>query len=211
MHFVGAGRDEFADRQLQMAVQLGKPTIVASSVQAETRRGPIGSPDPIWLGQGNPTIAIANALDRGLGRGRREERSAGAGLGKTKLFLVFKEDEDYTLGLSLRQRIQNRGPFEVLEPKRDSADARYEELAQARAALLCWGKAGKSWIHKELDALNRATVHHKLYDMPRAVYLKTRSATGGIELVESDRLLRSEVELDSFLGELRTGAQGAVA
>ena len=71
VHFMGPQQDDFADRQLQTAVQLGKPTIVASSVQAETRRGPEGSPDPIWLGHGNPTIAIANALDQVLGRGRR--------------------------------------------------------------------------------------------------------------------------------------------
>ena len=210
VHFFGTKADDFGERQLRLAVQVGKPTVIASRVQAEPRRGSPGSPDPIWFGQGNPTIAIANAIDAVLGRGRREERHLGSGLGKTPLFLVFKPDVDYTLGLGLRQRIVNRGPFEVLEPKRDMpADARYEDLSRARAALLCWGKASKAWVEGELDALNRASVIAQSYGIRRAIYLKSASHENGIELLEGDRVLQSEAELDSFLSELRPSSQGA--
>lgn len=211
VHFLGSQQDDFAAGQLQSAVQLGKPTIVASSVEAETRRGSMGSPDPIWLRQGNPTIAIANALDQVLGRGRREERNLGAGLGKTPLFLVYKPDVDYTLGLGLRQRIVNRGPFEVLEPKRDSPGTRYEELSRARAALLCWGRAGKEWVEGELDELNRASAIAQLYDIRRAIYLKSPNHDNGIELFEGDRIVQTDAELNTFLTEVRSGARGEAA
>lgn len=211
VHFMGPQQDDFATDQLHAAVQLGKPAIVASSVQAEMRRGPVGSPDPIWLGQGNPTIAIANALDQVLGRGRREEKNLSAGLGKTPLFLVYKPEVDYTLGLGLRQRIVNGGPFEVLEPKRNSTSTRYEELSRARAALLCWGKAGREWVEGELNELNHATAIGQLYDIRRAIYLKPPSHDNGIELLEGDRILRTDSELEAFLREVRSGALGAVA
>jgi len=206
VHFFGTEADNFAVRQLRLAVQIGKPTIIASRIQAESRRGPAGSPAPVWLGQGNPTIAIANELDRTLGRGRREERNLASGLGKTGLFLVFKPDADHTLGLRLRQRIVNQGPFEVLEPRRDSlASARYEDLSRAKAAVLCWGKAGKGWIDGELDAINSATAINQLYDMRRAVYLKSESPADSNELIGNERILRSDAALDSFLGELQAG------
>ena len=211
VHFFGAEADNFAERQLRLAVRLGKPTILASHIQAESRRGPLGSPDPIWLGQGNPTIAIANELDRVLGLGRREERNLGAGLGKTHLFLVFNPEVDYTLGRSLRQRIVNRGPFEVLLPRSDSLASRYEDVSRVRGAVLCWGKAGKSWIHNELYALDRATDSAQLNDIKRAIYLKSPSPADDIEIVAGDRLLQSDAELDSFLGELRPRAEGAAA
>ena len=206
VHFFGIEADNFAERQLRLAVQLGKPTIIASRIQAESRRGSAGSPAPVWLGQGNPTIAIANELDRTLGRGQREERNLASGLGKTGLFLVFKPDADHTLGLRLRQRIVNQGPFEVLEPRRDSqASARYEDLSRAKAAVLCWGKAGKGWIDGELNALNSATAINQLYDMRRAVYLKSDSPADSNELIGDERILRSDAALDSFLGELQAG------
>ncbi|HVO81616.1 MAG TPA: toll/interleukin-1 receptor domain-containing protein [Terriglobales bacterium] len=212
VHFFGTGTDNFADRQFRLAVQVRRPTIVASRERAEHRRGPVGSPAPIWLDQGNPTIALANALDTVLGRSRREERNLGAGLGKTPLFLVFKPDVDHTLGLRLRQRIVTRGPFEVLEPRRDSpAGARYEELSRARAAVLCWEKAGKDWIDSEWDALNSATVSGQLYDMRRAIYLKLADPARRIEPIEGERILQSDAELDCFLSELQPKAEGAVA
>lgn len=212
VHFFGIQVDSFGERQFQLAVQVGKPTIIASRERDERRRGPSVSPAPIWLSQGNPTIAIANALDVAMGRGRREERNLGSALGKAPLFLVFKPDVDHTLGLRLRQRILNRGPFEVLEPKRNSpASTRYEELARARAAVLCWGNVDKDWIAGELDALNSATVSGQLYDIRRAIYLKSQSLGSGIDLTEGDRILQSDLELDSFLSELHPKSEGAVA
>ena len=177
-----------------------------------TAQGTCGIAGADWLGQGNPTIALANALDAVLDRGRREERKLGSRLGKTPLFLVFKTDVDYTLGLGLRQRIVNRGPFEVLEPKRDlQAVERYEDLSRARAALLCWGKAGKSWINHELDALNRAAAISQLYGVRRAIYMKSSKPADNIDLFEGDRILQSDAELDSFLSELRPSSEGAEA
>jgi hypothetical protein len=114
VHFLGLEKDDFAERQFDLTVQIGKPLIVASRNRAEVRNGPAGLPLPIFLDQGNPTIAIANALDAVLGRGRRDERTSASGLGKTGLYLVFKPDTDHTLGLRLRQLIVNRGPFEIL-------------------------------------------------------------------------------------------------
>jgi len=211
VHFFGMQVDSFGERQFQFAVQVGKPTIVASRERDERRRGSSVSSAPIWLSQGNPTIAIANALDMALGRGRREERNLGSALGKAPLFLVFKPDVDHTLGLRLRQRILNRGPFEVLEPKRNSPPStRYEELARARAAVLCWGNVDKDWIAGELDALNSATVNGQLYDIRRAIYLKSQSLGSGIDLIEGDRILQSDLELDSFLSELHPQSEGAV-
>jgi TIR domain len=212
IHFFGPEEDHFAEQQFDLAVQVGKPAIVASRNQAEVRRGPAGSPPPIFLDQGNPTIAIANALDGALGRVRREQRASAGGLGKTGLYLVFKPDIDHTLGLRLRQRIINRGPFEILEPRPDLGNAsRYEELSRARAALLCLGKAGNEWLSEELDALNSATVLGKFYDLRRAIYLKSASVTDNVELIEGDRILQSDNELDTFLAELHPHAQGAAA
>jgi TIR domain len=201
VHFFGIEADRFAERQFGLALQIGKPTIVASRKRDEFRSGP-SSPVPIWLDQGNPTIAIANALDTVLGRGPRDERTLSSGLGKARLFLVFKSDVDHTLGLRLRQRIVNHGPFEVLEPKRDSLlSTRYDDLAGARAAVLCWGNVAKDWIEGELDALNSATVSGQLHDLKRAIYLKSPNL-GGIDLIEGDHILQSDADLDSFLSEL---------
>lgn len=212
VHFFGARADEFAERQFRLAVQLGKPFIVASRERAEIRRGPAGSPASIWLNQGNPTIAVANAIDTLLGRGRREERNLGSRLGKTGLFLVFKPDVDHTLGLRLRQRIVNSGPFEVLEPRRNSpSNVRYEDLPHASAAVVCCGRAGKDWIDGEVDALNNAMVSGQLYDLRRAIYLSSPSPAEALDLIEGDRILRSDAELDSFLSDLHTRAEGAVA
>jgi hypothetical protein len=212
VHFFGLEKDDFAARQFECAVQAGKPSIVTSRNQAEVLIGPAGSPLPIFLDQGNPTIAIANALDAALGRGRRDERRFATGLGKTGLYLVFKPDADHTLGLRLRQRIVNRGPFEVLEPRINSGvGSRYEDLSRAKAAVLCLGKAGKDWLSEELAALNSATVSGKFYDVRRAIYLKTGSAADNIELIEGDRILQSDTELDAFLAELQPGAGGVAA
>jgi hypothetical protein len=212
VHFLGLEKDDFADRQFRLAAQVAKPLILASRNRAELRAGPAGSPPPIFVDQGNPTIAIANALDTALGRGRRDERELTTGLGKTGLFLVFKPDADGTLGLRLRQRIVNRGPFHVLEPRlKVGASDRYEELSRAKGAVLCWAKAGKNWLEDELDVLNGAVVSGKFYDFRRAIYLKSPGGTENIELVEGDRILRSDAELDAFLAELQPQGAGAVA
>jgi hypothetical protein len=211
VQFFGTKADAFAERQFSLAVQLGKPFIVASRERVEVRKGPPGSPAPIWLDQGNPTIAITNAIDALLGRGRREERNLGSSLGKIGLLLVFKSDVDYTLGLSLRQRIVNRGPFEVFVSGGESIENRYIDLSRAGAAVLCWGNASRGWLNEELDTLNRATVSAQTYNLRRAIYLKSTNLAEGIEKLEGDRILQSDAELDCFLNELNPEAVGAVA
>jgi hypothetical protein len=210
VHFFGSENDEFARRQFAAAKLIGKPSIVASKNRAEVLIGPVGSPSPIYLDQGNPTIAIANALDSILGRGRRDDQQFTGGLGKTGLYLVFKPDDDATLGLRLRQRIKNRGPFEVIEPG-SATETRYADLSRAKAAVVCIGKAEKKWLADELDALNLATVSGKFYEMRRAIYTKTVSAAENIDLLENDRILHTDSELDQFLAELHPRVEGAVA
>ena len=203
VHFFGKESDEFGRRQLAAAAQIGKPSMIATKNRAEVLTGPPGSPSPIYLDQGNPTIAVANALDLALGRGRRDDRQFTGGLGKTGLYLVFKADDDATLGLRLRQRIKNRGPFEVLELG-PATDSRYGHLARAKAAVICIGKAKKEWLDDELEALNQATVSGKFYDVRRAIYLKAASAAENLELLDDDRILRTDAELDEFLSELNS-------
>ena len=204
VHFLGEEEDRFAQTQLRVTVQLGVPCVLASRNCAEVRRGPIGSPPPIYLEQGNPTIAIANAVDVLLGRGRRDERDPRQGLGKTPLFLVFKPDSDSSLGLRVRQRIVNRGPFEIIEPPRQAAaGSRYEELIRAKAAVLCWGKAERAWFEDEFEALNRAIAVQQLYDLRRGLYISPVDGKGGFDSFEGDRVLKSTEELDRFLSEVQ--------
>ena len=125
---------------------------------------------------------------------------------------MFKPDVDHTLGLKLRNHIQNRGPFEILEPRSDGSNtSRYDDLSRARAAVLCLGKSGCDWLNQELDSLNRATAIGKFYHVKRAIYLKSASAAENIELFESDHILQSETELDAFLAELQQRQEGAAA
>jgi TIR domain len=202
VHFFGNQNDQFSERQFNLAWQVGKPMIVASRRRDEPHRG-ISQTAPIWLNQGNPTIGIANALDAVLGRGAREGQRLGSGLGKTRLLLVFKPEVDHTLGLRLRQRIVNHGPFEVFEPGRYSSEsARYEDLSNVKGAILCWGKATKDWIETELDALKRVTERDQLYDLRRAIYLKSPSLHGNLELLEGDSILRSDADFDTFVNQL---------
>jgi hypothetical protein len=77
--------------------------------------------------------------------------------------------------------------------------------------VLCWGKADRDWLYRELDALNRATVSTDAYDVQRAIYLKSASTAEGIGTVEGDRILHSDAELDSFLNDLQPKAEGTVA
>jgi len=206
VHFLGAGAEDFEQKQLQLAVQVGRPCVVASHNRAEIRVGPPGSPAPIYLSQGNPTIAIANAIDALMGRGKRGDRDSQPALGKTGLFLVFKPDKDSTLGLQLRQQIVNRGPFEVIVPGDGSAGSRYDELPRAKAAVLCWGRAERTWFESEREALHTAIVGRELYDLPRALFLKPPAGGSEADLGEADRILHSQDELNGFLDKVQGAA-----
>jgi hypothetical protein len=106
----------------------------------------------------------------------------------------------------------NCGPFEVIEPKFNSeASSRYEDLFRTRAAVPCLGRAGRDWLNEELDALNSTTVSGKFYDVRGAIYLNSARVPENIELIEGDRILRSDNELDAFLAELHTRMEGAAA
>lgn len=209
VHFFAGERDVFAERQLRIAAQLGKPLIIVSTEKAETRQGPTASPPPIWLGHGNPTTATADALDKLLGRGKREEKDLGVKLGKSRLLLVYEAQVDYTLGLSLRQRIVNRGPFEVfgLEPE---PQQRYRSLSSVKAALLCRAKAEPTWLESELDQLNRAMEQASVFDLKRAIYEKSPRVGENLQLLNQDRVLKSDEELDRFLVEVRGEATSAL-
>ena len=203
-HLLRMGDDEFENKQLQFAVQVGRPCVVASLNRAETRRGPEGSPTPMFLGQGNPTIAIANEIDRLLGREKRHERGRRSTLGKANLFFVYKPEFDSNLGIRLRQRMRNGGPFEILEPPRGSlAKGRYDQLDRAKAAILCRARADSDWFQREFDAISREIAVRQLYDVRRALYVPHAAEKGRFELGEKDRVLDSDEALDGFLRELQ--------
>ena len=62
VHFFGEEATGFDVRQWEEAVRVGKPCVLASRSVTEARRGPAGSPPPIYLDQGNPTISMAKAI-----------------------------------------------------------------------------------------------------------------------------------------------------
>jgi hypothetical protein len=206
VHFFGQDLEPFDVRQFEMALRLDRPCIVASRSPTEARRGPAGSPAPIYLDQGNPTIAIAKAIQQIAGIGRRDERDARQSLGRAPVFLVFKPDSDATLGLKIRKRIISRGPFEVIVPPNDR-NTRYEELGRAKAALLCRAKAGSDWLGLEFEALNGAMVASQLFDVPRALLLPASDDVAGLDVLEGDAILHTEDALDDFLKQLQ-GAAG---
>jgi len=206
VHFFGHHPDAFDLRQWDFAVRLARPCVIASRSPTEARRGPAGSPAPIYLDQGNPTIAIAKAIEQIAGIGRRDERDAQQSLGRTPVFLVFKPDSDATLGLKIRKRIISRGPFEVIVPTSDRG-TRYEELSRAKAALLCRAKAGIDWLQGEFEALSSAMAASQLFDLRRALLLPEPADVAGLDVLEGDAILHSEIALDTFLKEL----QGAAA
>lgn len=206
VHFFGHNPDPFDLRQWDMAVRLNRPCIVASRSPTEARRGPAGSPAPIYLDQGNPTIAIARAIEQIAGIGRRDEPATRQSLGRTPVFLVFKQDSDATLGLKIRKRIISRGPFEVVVPPSDR-NSRYEDLSRARAAVLCRAKASSDWLQSEVEAMNGAMVASQLFDVRRALLLPSSDDVAGLDILDGDAILRSEDALDHFLDQL----QGAAA
>lgn len=206
VHFFGHNPDAFDLRQWDMALRLNRPCVIASRSPTEARRGPAGSPAPIYLDQGNPTIAIARAIEQIVGIGKRDEATAGVSLGRTPVFLVFKQDSDATLGLKIRKRIPSRGPFEVIVPPSDRS-TRYEDLSRAKAAVLCRAKASREWLGSEVEALNSAMVASQLFDMPRAFLLPSSDDAAGLDIFDGDAVLHSEDALDNFLGQL----QGAAA
>ena len=203
VHFLRAGHDDFEDRQLQLAVHVGRPCVVASLNPAETRGGPPGSPPPMFVAHGNPTISIANEIDRLMGRGKRDERGAQSSLGKANLFFVYQPDSDSILGIRLRQRMKNRGPFEILEPPRSTtADGRYDQLDRATAAVLCRVRADLGWFQREFEAISKEIAMRQLYDLRRALYLPS-PGKDRFELGEKDCIVSSDGELDRFLQELQ--------
>ena len=204
VHLFSAKPGAFDLRQWDAALRLGKPCILASMSPTESRSGPAGSPPPIYLGQGNPTIAVAKAVEQIAGIGRLGETEARDSLGRTPVFLVFKPDADAMLGLKIRKRIISRGPFEVIIPKTGNG-TRYEELNRAKAALLCRAKAGRDWLDREFEALNSAMVSSQLFDLRRALLLPPDDAAGP-EVLDSDTILHSEEALDTFLTGLREAA-----
>jgi hypothetical protein len=205
VHFFGHQPDLFDLRQWDAAVRLGKPCILASRCPTEARRGPAGSPPPIYLEQSNPTIAIAKAIDQIAGIENREERQARESLGRIPVFLVFKPDSDAILGLKIRKRIVSRGPFEVIVPPSDSG-ARYAALDRAKVALLCRAKAGLDWLKREFEDLGAAMVASQRFDLRRAVLLAPSDNVAGLDILADDAVLRSEDALDAFLTQLQGGA-----
>jgi hypothetical protein len=125
-------------------------------------------------------------------------------LGKANLFFVYKPDSDSNLGIRLRQRMRNCGPFEVLEPPRGTlALGRYDQLDRAKAAVLCRAKADVDWFRREFDAISREIAERQLYDVRRALYVPHFAEKGQFELGEKDCFLDSEEALDGFLRELQ--------
>lgn len=205
VHLFGENPSPFDLRQWQVAVGLERPCVLASRSATEAHRGPAGSPAPIYLDQGNPTIAVAKAIEQIANIGKRDERDGRPSLGRTPVFLVFKPDSDPTLGIKLRKRIPGQGPFEIVEPRRDGP--RYEGLERARVALLCRAKAGKDWFAGELDALNVAMASIQQLDLRRALYLPKAEDAAGLDVLPDDAILDSDDKLDDFLKKL----QGAAA
>ncbi|HEX3092963.1 MAG TPA: toll/interleukin-1 receptor domain-containing protein [Candidatus Angelobacter sp.] len=205
VHFFGRNPEPFDVRQWDMAVQLNRPCILASQSPTETRRGPADSPAPIYLDQGNPTIALAKAIEQIAGIGGRNARDVQLSLGRTPVFLAFNTDSDATLGLKIRKHISSQGPFEVIIPPSDS-NTRYQDLTRAKAALLCRAKAGRDWIAREVEALSRAMVASQVFDLRRALLLPAADDVAGLDIMEDDTILHSDADLEAFLNKLQGAA-----
>ena len=76
--------------------------------------------------------------------------------------------------------------------------------------MLCREKASKNWLNRELEDLNRATAGGQFYDIRRAVYLTPPTIKDDIGLIEGDRILQSDAELDGFLHEMQSSGQRAI-
>jgi hypothetical protein len=204
VHFFGQEPQPFDLRQWEMAVRLNRPCIIASQSAIEARRGPAGSPAPVYFGQGDPTKAIADAIEQIAGIGRREERDPRKALGRTPVFLSFNEDSDAMLGLELGRRISTRGPFEVITPRLDGSP-RFEEFNRAKAALLCRRKAAGDWLARELQAVNTAMAKAQMFSVRRALYLPGGDGIAGLEILEDDAVLHSLTDLEVFLNQVQGG------
>jgi hypothetical protein len=204
VHLFGAEPGPFDLRQWEEAVRVGKACILASRNAAEGRRGPAGSPAPVYMDQGNPTIAVAKAIEQIANIGKRDERDGRQSLGRSPVFLVFKPDADAILGLKLRSRIVKRGPFEVIVPP--SSGPRYEEIARAKAAVLCRAKAEKSWFARELEALSEAMASAQQFDLPRALLLPSPDDVADLDLLGDEAVLHSDDALDGFLAKVSVAA-----
>ncbi len=208
VHLFGPDPSPFDRRQWEEAVRVGKPCVLGSRNAAEARRGPAGSPAPIYLDQGNPTIAIAKAIEQIANIGKRDEQDGQPSLGRTPVLLVFKPDSDAMLGLKLRNRIVKRGPFEVIVPP--NSGPRYEEITRAKAAVLCRAKAERGWFAGELGALTEAMASSQQFDLRRALLIPTPDDLAGLDLLGDEAVLYSDDALDGFLSNLnRTAAAAA--
>jgi hypothetical protein len=204
VHLFGADPSPFDLRQWQEAVRVGKPCVLASRNAAEARRGPAGSPAPVYLDQGNPTIAIAKAIEQIAKIGKRDELDGQPSLGRTPVLLVFKPDSDAILGLKLRNRIVKRGPFEVIVPP--NSGMRYEQVTRAKAAVLCLAKAERRWLAGELQSLTEAMASARQFDLRRALLVPTPDDVSGLDLLGDEAVLHSDDALDGFLANLNGAA-----
>lgn len=201
VHFLQAEPAVFELRQLEIARRVGRPCVIASQNPSEAQRGPVGSPTPIYLAQGNPNVSIARALDELLGRGRQDIRST---LGRRGLFFVFQPESDSSLGIKVRQQILNSGPFDVIvAPPGVGGDERYEPLTRSTAAILCQGRAASEWLAAEFDGLSQAMARRGLFELRRALYLSPPRPEACVELASTDRILNTTEELTGFLAQLQ--------
>jgi hypothetical protein len=202
VHLFGEDPRPFDVRQWDEAVRMGRPCILASCSATEGRRGPAGSPPPIYLEQGNPTIAVARAVEQVAQIGKRDEGDGQRSLGRMPVFLIFKADSDAILGIQLRKRIPSCGPFEVVVLP--GAGARYEGIDRAKAVVLCRAKAGRDWFASELSALNAAMASSRQdLDLLRALLLPVAEDLTGLDLLPDDSVLDSTDALDGFLTKLK--------
>ncbi|MFL6446368.1 MAG: hypothetical protein ACJ746_01530 [Bryobacteraceae bacterium] len=207
VHLFGADPGSFDLRQWEEAVRVGNACVLASRNAAEARRGPAGSPAPIYLDQGNPTIAIAKAIEQIGNIGKRDELIGQPSLGRTPVLLVFEPDSDAILGLKLRHHIVKRGPFEVIVPP--NSGPRYEEITRVKAAVLCRARAERGWFASELQALTEAMASSQLYDLRRALLLPGSDDLAGLDLLGDEAVLHSNEALDGFLANLNGAAAAA--
>ena len=205
VHLFGEILSPFDVRQWEEAVRMGRPCVLASRSATEALRGPAGSPAPIYPYQGNPTIAVAKAVEQIANIGKRDERDGQPSLGRMPVFLVFKPDSDAILGIQLRKRIPSRGPFEVVVPA--NAGPRYEGIDRAKGVVLCRAKAEKGWFASELSALNTAMASSgQELDLRRALLLPAAEDLTGLDLLPDDAVLDSNDALDGFLAMLKGAA-----
>ena len=207
VHLFGDRPGDFDLRQWDAAVRLGKPCVLASRSATETRRGPAGSPAPIYLNQGNPTIAIAKAIEQIAGH-RQARRTRGPTIAGQDARLP---------GFQARCRCHAR----VEDPKahHQPRTVRSHRAAQrrARGTKSCRAPDSPSFAGRKRAATgSRANSRHWTRAMadlgsvrPAARLAAARApmAPPAWTLSKATRIVRSEEALDVLL----TQVQGAAA